>query len=321
LEKLSVYLLDTNIWPERLLAQAQSEVVGQLLDAVTTDQLLMSDFTLHSIGVILGRLEEGAVFTQFVQDVLVDGGVVLIGLAPAAMQRVVAVMERYQLDFDDAYQEYADTNAYNALCERPCTLSLLPSVTGQSVLDAACGPGFYAAWCVQRGAIVRGFDSSPTMVALARSRLRGMASIEQGSLTAPLSFVPEASCDVVICALALDYVADLTRPLSEFRRVLRPTGVLVFSIEHPTVVYRRAGRQYFDTEPIEYQSERLGVLKMYRRPLEAYFGALRTTGFVVEDVQEAFPTAACKEQYPEVYAKLSAFPYFLSVRARCAGST
>lgn len=99
-----MYLLDTNIWLERLLAQAQSEVVGQLLDAVTTDQLLMSDFTLHSIGVILGRLGEGAVFTQFVQDVLVDGGVVLIGLAPAAMQRVVAVMERYQLDFDDAYQ-------------------------------------------------------------------------------------------------------------------------------------------------------------------------------------------------------------------------
>ena len=86
-----------------------------------------------------------------------------------------------------AYQEYADTNAYNALCERPCTLSLLPSVTGQAVLDAACGPGCYAAWCAQRGATVRGFDSSPAMVALARSRLRGMASIEQGSLTAPLS--------------------------------------------------------------------------------------------------------------------------------------
>jgi hypothetical protein len=49
-----------------------------------------------------------------------------------------------------AYQEYADTDAYNALCERPCTLSLLPPVTGQSVLDAACGPGFYAAWCAHR---------------------------------------------------------------------------------------------------------------------------------------------------------------------------
>jgi predicted nucleic acid-binding protein len=46
----------------------------------------------------------GSVFTQFVQDVLIDGGVVLIGLAPAAMQRLVTVIERYQLDFDDAYQ-------------------------------------------------------------------------------------------------------------------------------------------------------------------------------------------------------------------------
>src|SRR5688572_20124800 len=66
-----------------------------------------------------------------------------------------------------AYQEYADTDAYNALCERLCTLSLLPPVTGQSVLDAACGPGFYAAWCAQRGVTVRGFDGSPAMVALA----------------------------------------------------------------------------------------------------------------------------------------------------------
>jgi ubiquinone/menaquinone biosynthesis C-methylase UbiE len=220
-----------------------------------------------------------------------------------------------------AYQEYTDANAYNALCERPCTLSLLPPVTGQSVLDAACGPGFYAAWCAQRGATVCGFDGSPAMVALARTRLRGTASIEYGSLTAPLSFVADASCDVVICALALDYVADLTLPLSEFRRVLRPAGAFVFSIEHPTVVYRRAGRRYFDTEQIEHRSEQLGGLKTYRRPLETYFGALRATGFVVEDVREAFPIAACKERYPEVYAKLCEFPYFLSFRARCASGT
>jgi hypothetical protein len=44
------------------LAQAQTEVVGQLLDAVPTDRLLMSDFTLHSIGVILDRLGDGVGF-------------------------------------------------------------------------------------------------------------------------------------------------------------------------------------------------------------------------------------------------------------------
>ena len=81
-----------------------------------------------------------------------------------------------------AYQEYADTNAYNALCERPRTVALLPPVSGRSVLNVACGPRFYAAWCAQRGATVCGFDSSPAMVALARSRLRGTASIALGSL-------------------------------------------------------------------------------------------------------------------------------------------
>lgn len=99
-----MYLLDTNIWLERLLGQAQSVTVGQLLARLPTDQMLMSDFTLHSLGVILHRLGYRAVFTVFVQDVLIDGGVVLSSLPPASMAQVVASMDRFGLDFDDAYQ-------------------------------------------------------------------------------------------------------------------------------------------------------------------------------------------------------------------------
>lgn len=99
-----MYLLDINIWLERLLAQEQAEAVGQLLDIVPTNQLMMSDITLHSIGMILGRLGQGQVFTQFVQDVLIEGEVILISLPPAAMLQIAAVMERDGLDFDDGYQ-------------------------------------------------------------------------------------------------------------------------------------------------------------------------------------------------------------------------
>src|SRR5690349_19517168 len=66
--------------------------------------MLMSDFTLHSLGVILHRLGYRAVFTVFVQDVLIDGGVVLSSLPPTSMAQVVACMDRFSLDFDDAYQ-------------------------------------------------------------------------------------------------------------------------------------------------------------------------------------------------------------------------
>lgn len=102
-----MYLLDTNIWLERLLGQAQSAVVGRLLASVPTEQLLMTDFTLHSLGVILNKLGHRSVLTQFVQDVLIDGGVVLITLPPSAMYRVVAIMDNFGLDFDDAYQYVA----------------------------------------------------------------------------------------------------------------------------------------------------------------------------------------------------------------------
>ncbi len=99
-----MYLLDTNIWLERLLGQEQSAAVGKLLDHIPLDQVLMTDFTLHSLGVILHRLRRHAVFVAFVQDVLLDGGVALIGLPPPAMADVVAAMEEFDLDFDDGYQ-------------------------------------------------------------------------------------------------------------------------------------------------------------------------------------------------------------------------
>ena len=45
-----MYLVDTNVWLERLLDQTRSAEVGQFLGAIASDELLMSDFTLHSIG-------------------------------------------------------------------------------------------------------------------------------------------------------------------------------------------------------------------------------------------------------------------------------
>ena len=106
-----MYLVDTNIWLERLLDQERSAEVGEFLAQTPTDRLLMSDFTLHSIGVILARLERRGVLLPFVDDVFVEGGVRLVTVQPEAMHLVVAVMERFGLDFDDAYQYVAAEQA------------------------------------------------------------------------------------------------------------------------------------------------------------------------------------------------------------------
>ncbi len=99
-----MYLLDTNIWLERLLGQAQSKAVGELLNKLPANQIIMSTFTLHSLGVILHRYQQQAIFKVFVQDVLIDGDVVLASLPATLMPRVVDIIDKFQLDFDDAYQ-------------------------------------------------------------------------------------------------------------------------------------------------------------------------------------------------------------------------
>ncbi|MCB9446471.1 MAG: VapC toxin family PIN domain ribonuclease, partial [Ardenticatenaceae bacterium] len=61
-----MYLVDTNIWLERLLDQEKSAEVGMFLAKMPTNQLIISDFSLHSIGVILDRLDKQTVFSEFV---------------------------------------------------------------------------------------------------------------------------------------------------------------------------------------------------------------------------------------------------------------
>lgn len=96
-----MFLLDTNIWLERLLGQGQAEVVAELLDTLSPSDMCMTDFTLHSIGVICNRLN------QRVDDVLIDAGVVLVSIPANQMKRVVKIIDLFRLDFDDAYQYVA----------------------------------------------------------------------------------------------------------------------------------------------------------------------------------------------------------------------
>lgn len=102
-----MYLVDTNVWLERLLAQERFDEVRRFLDATETSRLFLSDFSFHSIGLILTRLNKSGLLLNFVQDALLEGAVSLVHLAPEDMQAVVSVMQQFRLDFDDAYQYVA----------------------------------------------------------------------------------------------------------------------------------------------------------------------------------------------------------------------
>lgn len=104
MEKQVNYLLDTNVWLERLLDQDNSGVVKSLLELLPSNQLFLSDFTLHSIGVILFRENKKKLFQLFIKDVFEHGRVRMLSLNPIEQILVSDVSTTTKLDFDDAYQ-------------------------------------------------------------------------------------------------------------------------------------------------------------------------------------------------------------------------
>lgn len=99
-----MFLVDTNVWLEHLLDQERAGEVKSFLDQTPSHLLYMTDFTFHSIGIILTRLGKLEAFLLFVQDAFVDGAVSLVHLSPQNTKQIAEVMHQHNLDFDDAYQ-------------------------------------------------------------------------------------------------------------------------------------------------------------------------------------------------------------------------
>jgi SAM-dependent methyltransferase len=110
--------------------------------------------------------------------------------------------------------------------EQPVVREILDGLPLGMALDAACGTGRHTAYLASLGHRVIGVDTSPDMLVRARDRVPGGEFYEADLHDLPLA---DDSVDVVVCALALSHVPDLSQALTELVRVLRPNGHLVIS--------------------------------------------------------------------------------------------
>ncbi len=210
---------------------------------------------------------------------------------------------------------HAANNAYNAHIDRPAMLELAGEVTGQRVLDAGCGPGFYATALVERGAAVLGLEGSAELVAHARGRLGDRAEIRQHDLNTPLDGIADASFDGVLCALVLHHLADRDQFLRELFRVLRPGGWLVLSTTHPTADWQHFKDSYYSTDWVDLvTSDGTHSVRLQQMSIEAVIGELLAAGFVLERLVEPRPIEAYREVDPERFAQLTRRPTLLALR-------
>ncbi len=223
------------------------------------------------------------------------------------------------------YAAQVATKPYNAFYERPATLSLLPEVKNLRVLDAGCGPGIYAEWRIEHGAEVTAVDVTPAFIEVAGQRLAGRARVIRSDLTEHLDFADNDSFDVVLSSLVLHYIKDWRPVFNEFHRVLKPGGILVFSVTHPMDDYifylTKISKDcnYYDTDLFEVPWKGWGepyqIMRTYRRPLSEMLNPLVDAGFHLDRVLEPTPTEQFKEAKPEDYEIRIRQPSFLCIRA------
>lgn len=219
----------------------------------------------------------------------------------------------------EAYARKVDTKPHNAYYDRPAVQSLLTDLTGKTVLDAACGTGVYTEWLLAQGAEVVGVEANERMLAYARERNAGKAVFYQANLEQPLDMLADAQFDGIVSALTISYIRDLERLFGEFRRVLKPGGWLVFSIEHPFSAYQYFKVQnYYTTQQVSCIWRGFGEpveVKSYYHSLATITEALAVNGFWIERIIEPLPTEEFGQTDPEGYQELLTFPGFIFVRA------
>jgi SAM-dependent methyltransferase len=229
--------------------------------------------------------------------------------------------------FAEAYAAENENSLANAHYERPAMLALAGDVAGRRILDAGCGSGPLSAALRDRGAVVTGVDASAAMLALARRRLGDDVALHVVDLRDPLPFA-DGAFDDVVASLVLHYLEDWGPTLAEVRRVLRPGGRLIASVDHPFVAYtiKEPRPDYFATTDYTFDWTLRGrsmPMRFWRKPLHAMTEAFTAAGFRLAVISEPQPDPAARDLFPDDFHDLSTRPVFLffvlEVAASAAG--
>ena len=233
----------------------------------------------------------------------------------------------------------AGFDVFRDLVNTPAFLTMLPPVEDLRCLDLGCGEGHNTRLLAARGAEVTAIDISEVFIdaAVSADPERVIDHVIGDGAVLPFR---SASFDVVTAFMSLMDVADPERTLQEIARVLRPRGVVQFSVLHPvsSTPVRRwirddEGRRealaiggYFHEGPVteswtfsaappEVQARHRPFEITYaRRTMAGWINAAVEAGLSIQAVAEPHADEEMAAAHPEV-ADTRIAPYSLIVRA------
>lgn len=241
----------------------------------------------------------------------------------------------------DAYQREIgwpdDELTWGLRCPPERELGLLTDVvTDARTVVVGCGGGQDLVALAEAGAgALVGVDPSRRQLDHARRRLdaAGVDARLVAATAEDLQGLDDGTADLVVSVQALNYVGDLPGAVRELRRILRPGGVLAFSVLHPADVSTGDQPPYpwhtsWFTIERDWTWDGLAevdvAFRSWFRSASEWFTALTEGGLLVERLLE--PPPVDDRRWIErgwldeaTYAKLDVVPATILVRARRPG--
>lgn len=217
--------------------------------------------------------------------------------------------------YDDLLEKSSDSFQEKVIL--PNLLRIISPNKNISILDIACGQGYFSRAFQKEGALVTGVDISRELVELAKKN----SPKEISYFVSPAEKVsnvftdrapktnPARQFDVATIILAIQNIADMKTAFIEAAKLLKPSsGRLILVINHP--IFRIPGKtswvwdeeaksQYrridsymsdsqseIDMSPGKSSSKISNKTISFHRPLQSYFKALNSAGFVVTRLEE-----------------------------------
>lgn len=212
--------------------------------------------------------------------------------------------------YDDKifYEKYSQMNrskeGLSGAGEWETLKGMLPDFKGKRMLDLGCGYGWHSIYAMENGASsVVGIDISQNMLKVAKEKTH-FSEVEYICGAIEDMDFKEESFDIVLSSLAFHYIKDYKELIEKINKVLKPNGILIFTVEHP--VFTAYGTQdwYYDNNkeilhfPVDnyyYEGKRIAnflgedVVK-YHRTITTYLNTLLINNFNINQIIEPQPS-------------------------------
>lgn len=195
---------------------------------------------------------------------------------------------------------------------------------GKIVLEAGCGDGFFIPNLLKKHPRkVLAVDVSKWLLQYAKDKIRSeIIEFKQMDLTKRLNFRTN-SIDVIVSYNVLSELENISTPLKEMTRILKPDGKIIISIVHPLY-------NLFVNDPKTREKSTFSRLRKYckiedikvstikgfkdfivcRKPISVYINEILKQGLILEEVKEV-PINKKVAKIVKKYKKRIGIPVFI----------